>query len=39
MEIKRGRFDPAPAADRTIMEDLSLDELVLAYLAGRAATQ
>ena len=38
MEIKRGRFDPAPAADRTIMEDLSLDELVLAYLAGRAAT-
>src|SRR5262245_26045756 len=40
MEIKRGRFDPTPAGhDRTVMEDLSLDELVLAYLAGRAATQ
>ena len=39
MEIKRGRFEPAPSADRTLMEDLSLDELVLAYLAGRAATQ
>ena len=38
MEIKRGRFEPAPSADRTIMEDLSLDELVLAYLAGRAAS-
>ena len=38
MEIKRGRFEPAPSADRTLMEDLSLDELVLAYLAGRAAT-
>ena len=35
MEVKRGRFDPA--ADQTQMEDLSLDELVLAYLASRAA--
>jgi hypothetical protein len=37
MEIKRGRFDPA--GDRTVMEDLSLDEIVLAYLAARAATK
>ena len=35
LEIKRGRFDPA--GDRTVMEDLSLDEIVLAYLAARAA--
>lgn len=35
MEIKRGRFE-TPATDRTLMEDLSLDELVLAYLATRA---
>jgi hypothetical protein len=35
MEVKRGRFDLTN--DRTVMEDLSLDELVLAYLAGRAA--
>ena len=34
-EVKRGRF--APADDRTTMEDLSLDEIVLAYLAQRAA--
>jgi hypothetical protein len=33
MEIKRGRFDQD--ADRTAMEDLSLDEIVLAYLASR----
>ena len=38
MEVKRGRFDPVATADRTLMEDLSLDELVLAYLAGRTAT-
>ena len=31
MEVKRGRFDPG--GDRTVMEDLSLDEIVLAYLA------
>ena len=36
MEVKRGRFDVAN--DRTVMEDLSLDDLVLAYLAGRAAS-
>jgi len=35
MEVKRGKFDPA--GDQTVMEDLSLDELVLAYLAARAA--
>ncbi len=37
MEVKRGRFDPS--AERTLMEDLSLDEIVLAYLAARAASQ
>lgn len=35
MEVKRGRYD-AEAAN-TMLEDLSLDELVLAYLAARAA--
>ena len=35
LDVKRGKFDPA--GDRTIMEDLSLDELVLAYLAAREA--
>jgi hypothetical protein len=35
MEVKRGRFDLA--GDQTVMEDLSLDELVLAYLAARAS--
>jgi hypothetical protein len=39
MEIKRGRFEPQSGAEHTVMEDLSLDELVLAYLAGRAAAQ
>ena len=39
MEVKRGRFEPGAAGDRTMMEDLSLDELVLAYLAGRAAAK
>ncbi len=37
MEVKRGKFDIAN--DRTVMEDLSLDDLVLAYLAGRAASK
>lgn len=36
MEIKRGRFE---RGEQTIMEDLSLDEIVLAYLASRAAGQ
>jgi len=36
MEVKRGRFDPG--GEHTVIEDLSLDELVLAYLASRAAT-
>lgn len=35
LEVKRGRFDPG--GERTIIEDLSLDEIVLAYLAARAA--
>ncbi len=35
MEVKKGKYDPN--ADRTVIEDLSLDELVLAYLASRAA--
>ena len=35
MEIKRGRFEPS--GERTAIEDLSLDEIVLAYLASRAA--
>ena len=35
MEVKRGRFDPG--GERTLIEDLSLDEIVLAYLAARAA--
>ena len=35
MEVKRGRFDLT--SDRTVMEDLSLDELVLAYLVARTA--
>lgn len=34
-EVKHGRFDPA--GDQTVVEDLSLDELVLAYLAARVA--
>jgi hypothetical protein len=36
-EVKRGRFDAG--GDQTVMEDLSLDELVLAYLAARAAAR
>jgi hypothetical protein len=35
LEIKRGRFDPQ--GEKTVIEDLSLDEIVLAYLAARAA--
>jgi hypothetical protein len=35
LEIKRGRFEAPP--DKTIAEDLSLDEIVLAYLVARAA--
>jgi hypothetical protein len=33
MEVKRGKFDPS--GERTVVEDLSLDDLVLAYLAAR----
>ena len=33
MEVKRGKFDPE--GERTLIEDLSLDDLVLAYLAAR----
>jgi hypothetical protein len=36
MEVKRGAF--TPGNEKTVMEDLSLDDIVLAYLAGRAAT-
>ena len=34
IEVKRGRF--APADEQGQAEDLSLDEIVLAYLAARA---
>ena len=34
-EVKRGKYDPD--GDQTQLEDLSLDEIVLAYLASRAA--
>ena len=37
IEVKRGRFDPA--GSRTVLEDLPLDEIVLAYLAARAGTK
>lgn len=37
MEVKRGKFDPG--SEKTLVEDLSLDEIVLAYLAGRAAAK
>jgi len=36
-EVKRGRFDTS--GDRTMIEDLSLDEIVLAYLAARATSK
>ncbi len=36
-EVRRGKFDPE--GDKTVLEDLSLDEIVLAYLAARAAAQ
>jgi len=34
LEVKRGRFDAVP--EHTMMEDLSLDEIVLAYLLARS---
>jgi hypothetical protein len=37
MDVKRGRYEGDDG--RTVMEDLSLDELVLAYLASRAAAR
>jgi hypothetical protein len=37
LEVKRGRFDPE--SDKTVIEDLSLDEIVLAYLAARAPSR
>ena len=37
MEVKKGRYDLDDG--RTVIEDLSLDELVLAYLASRAASR
>jgi len=36
-EVKRGRF--TADANSTLAEDLSLDEIVLAYLAARAASK
>jgi hypothetical protein len=33
-EVRRGKYDAA--LDQAVVEDLSLDELVLAYLASRA---
>lgn len=35
LEVKRGKY--APGGEKTIVEDLSLDEIVLAYLAARFA--
>jgi hypothetical protein len=35
LEVKRGAF--APAEEAVVREDLSLDEIVLAFLAARAA--
>jgi len=37
IEVKRGRF--APHDDKLQAEDLSLDEIVLAYLAARAGAK
>jgi hypothetical protein len=36
-EVKKGKYDPE--GDQTLLEDLSLDEIVLAYLAARAAAK
>lgn len=37
LDVKRGKY--APAGEKTVVEDLSLDEIVLAYLAARFANQ
>jgi hypothetical protein len=37
LEVKRGKFAVAAAEEARGPEDLSLDEIVLAYLAARAA--
>ncbi|HET7747061.1 MAG TPA: hypothetical protein VFM29_07145 [Vicinamibacteria bacterium] len=37
MEVKRGKFDPE--GGKTVIEDLSLDEIVLAYLVSRYASK
>lgn len=36
-EVRRGKF--AKGGDKTVLEDLSLDEIVLAYLAARFAAK
>ena len=36
-DVKKGKY--APASENTVVEDLSLDEIVLAYLAQRFATK
>jgi hypothetical protein len=35
-DVKQGKY--APEGDNTVLEDLSLDQIVLAYLASRAAS-
>jgi len=37
LEVKRGRFEVG--GEKTVLEDLPLDEIVLAYLAARAASK
>jgi hypothetical protein len=37
LEVKKGKF--AADAEKTLVEDLSLDEIVLAYLAARAGAK
>jgi hypothetical protein len=37
LEVKRGKYEPV--GEKAVLEDLSLDEIVLAYLAGRAAAK
>jgi len=36
-DVKRGKY--APGGEKTVVQDLSLDEIVLAYLAARFASE
>jgi hypothetical protein len=36
-DVKRGKY--SPEGEKTVLEDLSLDEIVLAYLAARFANK